>query len=169
MTIQPRRAQEWIDTLQLTPHPEGGWYRESYRAALEIPAAALPAIFDGPRNCCTSIYFLLEAGECSALHRIRQDEIWHFHAGGALGVDAITADGDPSRQRLGLNPAAGQSPQCVVPAGAWFGAEVATGDFSLVGCTVAPGFDFADFEMADREQLLRRYPEHRAVIRKLTR
>lgn len=164
-------AEEWIDALDLRPHPEGGWYREVYRASGSIPQGSLPG-FGGDRSYATSIYYLLQHGQRSALHRIKQDELWHFHDGHPLEVHALHPDGRAEVIRLGLSVAGGESPQGVVPAGAWFGAahpeETPEGAFTLVGCTVAPGFDFEDFEMATRASLLEQYPQHGVLICKLT-
>ena len=155
----------WITQLDLLPHPEGGWYRETYRAAEAIPAAGLPARFDGPRAFGTSIYFLLPAASFSAFHRIRSDELWHFHAGDPLELHLLHADG-----RHEVKPVGPGAFQAVAPAGCWFGARVAAGgSFTLVGCTVAPGFDFADFELARRGNLLSQFPAHADIIRALTR
>ncbi|HVM84563.1 MAG TPA: cupin domain-containing protein [Candidatus Binatia bacterium] len=163
------QAAAIVEKLNLTPHPEGGWFRETYRAAEQIAAAALPRRFDGPRAISTAIYYLLEAGQCSKLHRIRSDEVWHFYAGGALIVVEIAADGTLRETRLGPDLEAGDVAQHVVPAGAWFGAHPAEGTgFALVGCTVAPGFDFADFELAERGRLLAAYPGLRERILRLT-
>ena len=163
-------AAALISALGLLQHPEGGWYRETYRSAGEISGSALPECFDGPRSLCTAIYFLLERGDCSALHRIKSDELWFYHGGAALTIHPLTADGGCSAIRLGADIAAGEVFQAMVPAGIWFGAEVnGTGEYSLVSCTVAPGFAFADFEMADRDRLLQQYPAHEAVITRLTR
>lgn len=160
-------AAQWIEKLQLQAHPEGGYYRETYRSALSLPESVLPAAFSGDRSVCTGIYYLLQAGDCSRLHRIASDEMWHFHAGGTLAVHVIDPTGDYQCLSLGLS--AGAVPQQVVPAGAWFGAEPSPGtDYVLVGCTVAPGFDFADFQMADRAALLAAYPRHAGLIRRLT-
>ena len=162
-------AEEWIRTLGLIAHPEGGWFRETYRALESIPADGLPPRYRGPRSFGTSIYFLLRAGEVSTLHRIASDEVWHHHRGGALCVHGIDAEGAHQRWLVGADLDAGQRPQAVVPAGTWFGAELLDGAYALVGCTVAPGFDFADFELADRATLIARHPDHRAIIAKLTR
>lgn len=163
-------AAELIAALNLTRHPEGGWYRETYRSAETIPGTALPARFGGDRSCATAIFFLLERDGFSALHRIKSDEIWHFHAGAPLTVHVITPEGEYRAMRLGPEVAAGESFQVVVPAGCWFGARIeGEGEYSLVGCTVAPGFDFRDFEMSDRDRLTDLFPRHAAVIRLLTR
>ena len=170
MPIVSRPAAFWIEHLRLAPHPEGGHFRETYRAAERVDGAHLPARYDGARSCSTAIYFLLRAGEVSALHRIKSDEIWHFYAGGPLIVSVIEPDGARHDLTLGPGPDADQLVQAVVPAGAWFGAAVRPGTaYALVGCTVAPGFEFADFELADRGALLRLYPQHAALIEHLTR
>ena len=165
-----RSAAFWIERLALLPHPEGGHYRESYRATERIPGPALPGRYGGARVSSTAIYFLLRAGEVSALHRIRSDELWHFYAGGPLAVSVIDQEGTRRDLTLGPDPDAGQLFQAMVPAGAWFGAAVCPGTaYALVGCTVAPGFEFADFELADRSALTRRYPQHAALIERLAR
>lgn len=163
-------AQYWIDNLKLKPHPEGGYYRETYRSEIVIPRSALSQSFGGDRNASTAIYFLLQGDDFSAFHRIPSDEMWHFYAGHSLFVHAIHADGRTSEIRLGHNPDCGEVLQAVVPAGCWFGSCLVEPDtFALVGCTVAPGFDFHDFEMADRASLLAAYPQHQVLIRRLTR
>jgi len=161
-------ADYWIETLALAHHPEGGWFRESYRSSEQIPADALPERFHGPRSFCTAIYFLLERGDFSALHRIKSDEIWHFYEGAPLTVHVITPGGERYDILLGRDAACGHNLQAVVPAGCWFGAET-RGAFSLVGCTVAPGFDFSDFEMGERARLTELFPQHRLLIDHLTR
>src|SRR6185369_8693354 len=145
-------------------------FRESYRSLETVPATGLPERFGGQRSFGTSIYFLLEPGDISALHRIKSDEVWHFYAGAPLTVQVITPGGDHRELMLGSDLGAGHTFQDWVPAGCWFGAELAGGgDYALVGCTVAPGFDFVDFEMGKREELLRQYPQHGELIRRLTR
>lgn len=162
-------AAEWIRRLGLAPHPEGGHFRETYRAPLTLPPSALPE-HGGARAASTAILFVLEAGEFSALHRIRSDELWHFHLGDPLIVHVLHADRRHEAIVLGPDLAAGQRLQAVVPAGATFGARVVDGgSASLVGCTVAPGFDFADFVMPTRDELHRTFPEHRALVDALTR
>lgn len=157
-------AEYWIRHLELQPHPEGGFFRETYRASLGTAA------FGGSRSASTAIYFLLAGDAFSALHRMRSDEVWHFYAGSALLVHSIDPEGHYSVSKLGENPEAGEQFQCVVPAGHWFGCGLERPDtYALVGCTVAPGFDFADFEMGRRAELLAQYPQHKGVIEKLTR
>lgn len=158
-----------VASLGLVPHPEGGFYRETYRAAEDIAHDALPARFTGTRSHATAIYYLLAAGDRSKLHRIRADEIWHFYEGDPLLIVAIAPDGALSVTTLGRDFGQGQVPQHVVPAGHWFGAIPAPGSaFALTGCTVSPGFDFADFELGARATLLQAYPQHRDWIEKLT-
>jgi len=161
-----------IETLRLRPHPEGGFYRESYRAPESIAAGALPDRFGGDRAFSTAIYFLLRGDQVSTLHRLRCDEVWHFYVGAPLELVEITAGGRLAVTRLGPDVTAGQLPQAVVPAGRWFGARLAEprpDAFALAGCTVAPGFDFADLEMARRDELIAAHPRHEAIIRALTR
>lgn len=152
-------AEELIRIYGLKPHPEGGFYRETYRAQ---------ATANG-RNICTAIYFLLPAGQKSRLHRLKADELWHFYLGGPLTVGQIFPDGSEARVTLGSDPAAGQVQQFLVPAGCWFGAYPEPGTkFSLVGCTVAPGFEFDDFELRGRAALLKDFPASGELITKLT-
>jgi len=165
----PKDAQYWIDALALSPHPEGGYYRETYRSDETIAPDALPARFDGDRCFSTAIYFLLPSEHVSALHRIRQDELWHFHAGSPLDLHMLDENGVLTSVRLGSDPDAGHVLQAVVSAGSTFGAEVAESDsYSLLGCTVAPGFDFDDFELPSRADLLSLHPTHGALIHRLT-
>ncbi len=165
-----KSAAYWVEKYLMQPHPEGGYFVETYRAAEQIPNAALPDRFDGSRAFSTAIYFLLEGHHFSALHRIQADEVWHFYAGDPLEVFVIHAEnGALEVIRLGPDPEAGEVFQAVVPAGAWFGSRpVAGAAYSLVGCTVAPGFDFADFELAERAVLLAAFPQHRALVEGLT-
>jgi predicted cupin superfamily sugar epimerase len=158
-------GQYWIRKLQLAKHPEGGYFKETYRSDETIPAAALPPRFDGVRAFSTAIYFLLTGGECSALHRIKSDEMWHFYAGSELTIHVIEPMGSYSQIKLG-----GDHLQAVVSAGCWFGATVDDPEsYALVGCTVAPGFDFTDFELARRDELIAQFPRHRMIVEKLTR
>ncbi len=160
----------WIQKLRLEPHPEGGYYRQTYRADLVLPKEALPGQFNGPRAASTAIYFLLEGKTFSAFHRLRSDELWHFYLGGTVVVHGIESDGSYFRIQLGNDPDSGEVLQAVVKAGCWFASEVSDGEsFALVGCTVAPGFDFEDFELAERRELAARFPQHAELISKLTR
>ena len=163
-------AQYWIQTLSLQPHPEGGFYRQTYKADLVLPREALPPQFSGPRAACTAIYFLLDGENFSAFHRLRSDELWHFYIGGPLAVHVINEDGHYSEIHLGTDPKAGQVLQSLVKAGCWFASRLRDPkSYALVGCTVAPGFDFEDFELAKRTELIECYPQHQQLIEKLTR
>ena len=170
MSVPSGDASRWIARLALQPHPEGGYYRETYRAAETVSAEALPERYAGARAFSTAVYFLLPSEEISALHRLRSDELWHFHLGTALTLVTIGADGTLEQLALGPDVDRGERLQATVAAGTWFGATVsAPGSFALVSCTVAPGFDFADFELAERGALAARYPQHAAVVTRLTR
>lgn len=163
-------ATYWIRKLDLKPHPEGGYYRQTYLADLVLPEGCLPPDFTGPRPASTAIYFLLDGENFSAFHRLRSDELWHFYVGEALLVHVITAEGGYFKIQLGNDPEAGDVLQGVVKAGCWFASELKERKaFALVGCTVAPGFDFEDFELAKREGLARSYPQHRELIDNFTR
>jgi len=167
--MQPS-ASYWIEKLQLIRHIEGGSYSSTYTAGLVLPKEQLPEGFHGPRPASTAIYFLLDKNQFSAMHRIAADEVWHFYYGGPLQVYEIDASGQLTIHLLGNNPANNESFQCVVKAGSWFGAVPAPGtEYALVGCTVAPGFHFDDFELAERTALLQQYPQHAGVIEMLTR
>lgn len=157
------------ELLNLQPHPEGGYYKEVYRSKGTIPQTALPG-FGGHRNYSTGIYFMLTGTNFSAFHRINSDELWHFYYGDACEVHVIHINGTHEVIRLGSDIINGEVFQAVVPAGAWFASRCSNANgYSLVGCTVAPGFDFADFEMAEREALIAEYPQHAEIISELTR
>jgi predicted cupin superfamily sugar epimerase len=162
--------QQLIEHYQLQPHPEGGWYTQTYKSSENIEAAALPNRFTGDRPFSTAILFLLEQGNFSAFHRIRSDECWHFYAGDPLLIYVLQLDGTLTVTTLGNDILQGQLFQYVVPAHCWFASIPAAGSvFSLVGCTVAPGFDFADFEMAKRNSLATLFPQHHTIIDSLCR
>ena len=163
-------VQELIDTYQLVAHPEGGYYKETYKSAEVVAATALPERFGGGRFFSTAIYFLLDKGNFSAFHRIKSDECWHFYAGQTLLVHVIQANGELETIALGPNVAGGEHFQYVVPANCWFASEPAPGtDFAFTGCTVAPGFDFKDFDLAEASGLAAAYPRHAAIIKRLCR
>ncbi len=162
-------AQELVIKLQLLPHPEGGFYRETYRASEKISREGLPPRFSESRAFSTQIFYLLPSGAQSRLHRIRSDEIWHFYLGDPLQVVELVA-GAPARiATLGPNLAKGQVLQHVVKAGTWFGAFPAEGSaYSLVGCSVAPAFEFGDLEMGEHAKLLSEFPDAKTLIERLT-
>jgi predicted cupin superfamily sugar epimerase len=161
------RAQELIERLGLLPHPERGYYVETYRAALAVDAAP----HGGSRAASTAIYFLVtRAQPTTYLHRLKSDEVFHLYEGGPLDVLLLGAAGAAEVGRLGLDVAAGERPQIVIPAGTWFAVELDAGvSHCLFGCTVAPGFDFADFELAEGPELAARHPAHAARIARMTR
>ena len=152
-----------VDALRLAPHPEGGFYRETHRATALVPTAR------GERSASTAIYFLLPGGDVSALHRVRSDEVWHHYAGDPVEVHTVTEAGVHAVEVLGSDVTVGQRPQFVVPAGVWQAAVTRGSGFALCGCTVAPGFDFADFEMPSRTALLAKYPALQGVLERVTR
>jgi predicted cupin superfamily sugar epimerase len=157
-------ARALIAALALSEHPEGGFYRETYRAAATTPTSA------GERAASTAIYFLLPPGAFSALHRVRSDEVWHHYAGDPVDLHVIDeAKGSHAVHRLGRDVFGGERPQHVVVAGLWQAAVPVGPRFALCGCTVAPGFDFADFEMPGRAELARRMPALAAILEPLTR
>ncbi len=161
------RAEELIERLGLISHPERGFYVETYRARLTVTGPS----HAGPRAASTAIYFLVtRAQPATYLHRLRSDEVFHLYEGGPLEVLLLGPDDRGEVRRLGTNLAAGERPQLVIPAGAWFGVELAAGaSHCLFGCTVAPGFDFADFELREGPELAARYPAEAARISRMTR
>lgn len=164
-----RDKEYWIGKLVLEKHPEGGYFRETYRSEERIPHAALPERFTGDRAFSTAIYFLLAGEDISAFHRIKQDEMWHFYAGASLTIHCIAPDGTYEAYKLGLNVEECECPQVCISAGCYFAATVHDADsFTLCGCTVSPGFDFADFDMPTREYLIALFPQHEELITQLT-
>jgi uncharacterized protein len=163
-------ADELIAALDLRPLPrEGGYYRETYRSADLLPAGALPR-YTAPRAAATAIYYLLTPATFSALHRLPADEVFHFYAGGPVQMLHLSPDGQGRLMTLGPDVKAGQRPQVIVPRGVWQGSSLLPGSpFALLGTTIAPGFDFADYEAGDRDTLTRQYPAFADLIRRLTR
>ncbi|CAN5494565.1 cupin domain-containing protein [soil metagenome] len=162
--------EELVVDMELIQHPEGGFYKEVYRSSDVLKKQCLPDRFSGDRNVCTSIYYLLPGNTFSSFHRIKSDETWHFYGGTTLSIYIIDVNGFHSVEKLGRDISVGESFQITVKAGCWFAAKVdEENSYTLAGCTVSPGFDFADFELADRNILIKEYPEHEALIRQLTR
>jgi predicted cupin superfamily sugar epimerase len=156
-------AQSIIDKLKLTPHPEGGFYKETYRSDYTIVNAKKEN-----RHVSTAIYYLLEDEDKSHFHRIQSDELWFFHLGQPLEVILIEG-GHLTTTILGNDIKKDEYPQVIIPANTWFAARVKNGKgFSLVSCTVSPGFDFADFSLAKREDLVQQFPHLKDVIEKFT-
>lgn len=162
-------AQLLREKLQLIAHPEGGYYRETYRAPALVHTEQQPSL---QKSASTAIYYLLEQKNFSAFHRFKSDELWHFYAGDPLTIYEFNAQGELLKRRLGNPLLHGEQAvfQVCVTSGNWFAAQVdAPGAWSLIGCTVAPGFEFSDFELAKRAELVQLYPEHRNIIAQLTR
>lgn len=156
-------AKDWIEQLQLLPHPEGGYYRETYRCSTEVLFNGFPE----RRNISTAIYFLLQDKNKSHFHRIKSDELWFFHEGSTLEVLYLTPQGVKTIL-LGKNNLAGEQLQAVIPAGVWFGARVKNSEgYALVSCTVAPGFDFHDFELASKERLSKEFPGNEKLLNEM--
>lgn len=185
----PQRADDVVRLLNLSPHPEGGYYREVFRSKEQVNSTNVVT----RRSASTAIYYLLRFGEFSSLHRVCSDEAWHFYAGRPLELVWLTPENVQARALLGNELGSGQRPLAVVPAGSWQAAttkpedmdtvtvtddEAKTrdadapaqgADYSLVGCTVAPGFDFKDFEMPTRAELHALLPGHERWVDRFTR
>lgn len=156
-------AQEAIDTLNLSPHPEGGFYKRTYASDHTILNEKKEE-----RHVCTAIYYLLRDGGKSLFHRIRSDELWFFHLGEPLEI--ISIQGEHLKTIfLGNDIEKGEVPQAAIPANTWFAAWIKNEKgFSLVSCTVSPGFDFSDFELAKREDLVQQFPHLKDIIEEFT-
>lgn len=162
-------AEDVIRLLNLQPHPvEGGFFRETYRATATLPAAVLPA-HGGPRSVSTAIYYLLKPGHVSELHVLPGDEVFHFYLGSPVKMLQLWPDGSGCERVLGPDIGAGEVPQLVVPAGVWQGTRLLHDDgFALLGCTVAPGFDYADYRGASRSELTAKWGAFAGEIARLT-
>jgi uncharacterized protein len=164
------RPIELIKILNLEKHPEGGFYREVYRAGEEIKKENLPERFSSDCAYSTLIYYLLQNDEFSAFHRIKSDEIWHFYEGSTLNIYILQPSGQLEIKKLGNNPDKGESFFCVVPANCWFSAQLESKKgYVLGGCSVSPGFNFSDFEMADKKLLIEQFPACKDIIENLSR
>src|SRR3954451_19656828 len=159
-------AEQIIERLQLVPLTiEGGYFRETYRASVVFAAAGLPDQFASERNASTAIYYLLTPDTFSAIHRVKSDEVFHFYAGDPVEMLQLLPDGSGRIITISNDLAAGHEPQLVVPAGIWQGCRLLGGGaWALMGCTVSPGFDYADFELATREELMSTYPDFVELI-----
>jgi len=163
------RIKFLVEALELKKHPEGGYFKEVYRSDEAISEDALPDHFEGPRNFCTSIYFLLTAANFSSFHKIKQDETWHFYEGSSIDLHMISPEGVYEKVRIGPQLEKREYFQYTVPGGYWFAARIRSEDgYALVGCTVSPGFDFNDFTLGSRESLVKSFPDHAAIISELT-
>jgi predicted cupin superfamily sugar epimerase len=170
----PLDADRVVALLGLTPLPwEGGFFRETYRCDSAVPAEVLPARYVArthPRAACTHIYFLLRTGVVSAMHLVRSDEVFHHYLGDPVEQLRLLPGGESNVTLIGSDLAAGQVPQAIVPAGVWQGARVRGGGvhgFALLGCSVSPGFDWADFELGDAARLTSGWPQCRDLIEAL--
>ncbi len=160
-----KTAQDWIKKLKLQAHPEGGYYKEIYRSTEEIEGDLIPGNRKGKRSVSTAIYFLLDGNDFSAFHRIKSDEIWHFYDGECIILYVIDEVGKLCKYFLDR-----KNPMQVIPKNYWFSAELKNkNSYGLVGCTVAPGFDFEDFEMGERGDLIKEFPQHNDLITQLTK
>lgn len=162
--MENNNANYWIENLDMISHPEGGYFKETYRSETDFE----PKGFSGKRNYATSIYFLLEQNNVSHFHRIKSDEIWYYHAGYPLTVYVIHSNGELEELKIGPNIHKGEVLQAVVPANSIFG-STSHNAYSLVGCMVSPGFDFNDFELFTTSELLNLYPQHPSIIKQLTK
>jgi uncharacterized protein len=162
-------AEFWINRLGLTRHPEGGFFKEVYRSGEVISKKGLPERYTSFRPFATSIYFLLESHEFSAFHRLKSDEVWHFYLGSPLTLFIINSIGELTLQKLGTDPGQHENLQCTVTRGCWFAASVNdSNSYSLLGCSVSPGFDFEDFELGKKNDLARQFPKHAGLFERLT-
>jgi predicted cupin superfamily sugar epimerase len=173
-----KTAQYWIDHLNLQPHPEGGYYKEVFRSqklvlrtdsiGFNSKKAAFNTDYDANKSAITSIYYLLEAGDFSAFHRLASDELWYFHNGEPLHIHVINLQG--IHTILELSDSETGVLQAIIPPNTWFASEIAskTG-YVLVSCAVAPGFEFTEFEMAKKGELITQHPQLQTILNKLCR
>lgn len=161
-------ADYFIKNLNMTPHPEGGFYKEIYASEENITSNDLKVDFEGSRILWTSIYFLLRDGEVSNFHRLKSDEMWYYHSGSPLTIYMISPEGELITEQLGLDIEHGEKPQILVPKNYIFGSAMNHEGYALVGCMVSPGFEFRDFELFKRNDLIAKYPQHKQIIHKLT-
>jgi len=162
-------AKDWITKLELLPHPEGGYYKEVYRANEKIDKAGLPSRYSSERAFATSIYYLLESGQFSSFHKLKSDETWHFYNGSPIAIYLISLSGDYQKIVVGDEIGKNQLLQHTIERETWFAAEpLEKNSYSLIGCSVAPGFEFDDFELGKRNELLASFTNHSEIISRLT-
>lgn len=162
-------SRQLIDMLGLVPHPEGGYYREMYRSAEQIDVQALPPRYKSPRALCTAICYLLTPDSISAIHRLESDEIFHVYLGGPVRMLVLYPDGGGEHVTLGHDLERGERVQHLAPKGVWQGLRLASGaEYALLGTTVAPGFEYEDFSIGRRDDLIAQYPDFADEIRRLT-
>lgn len=165
-----KKATYWIEKLDLQKHPEGGWFKETYRSSETIDGNSLPDRYSSNRAFSTCIYYLLEGNDQSVFHRLKSDEFWHFYTGtSSIKLSIISPEGELTQHLLGANPDYKEVFQILIPNNHWFAAELTNKEaYSLIGCTVAPGFEFNDFEMGNRNELTKLFPQHQELITHLT-
>lgn len=170
MQNQVPNRETLVKILDLKQHPEGGFYKETYRSVGTIKNDHLEGNYEGDRHFSTAIYFMLTEEMFSAFHKIEQDELWHFHLGSTIELHTISPEGNHKTHLISNNFENGHKPQLVVPGGYWFAAKIlGPEDYALVSCTVAPGFDFRDFVLPSREELTQLFPKHKTIIDSFTR
>jgi len=162
-------ADYFVENLNMTAHPEGGFYKEIYVSDENIPISERTSELTENRKLWTSIYFLLRDGEVSNFHRLKSDEMWYYHSGSPLTIYMINLEGKLIIEQLGLNIEKGEKPQVLVPKNYIFGSAMNNKGYALVGCMVSPGFQFKDFELFERVYLLEKYPQYEEIILKLTK
>lgn len=165
-----KSAEYWIKALNLQPHPEGGFYKETYKSNERFQSSSLPSRYNDSRPFGTSIIFLITSQNFSSFHQLKSDEVWHFYDGSALALYLISNEGKLETHVLGKNVDRGESLQVLMPHSHWFAGEVAQPEsYALVGCTVFPGFEYDDLILGSKKTLCEKYPKHRALITRLTR
>lgn len=163
------KSKVWIEKLELIPHPEGGYFKEVYRAEEKFNFDPENSQYNSVRNFSTSIYYLLEGNQFSAFHKLASDEIWHFYYGCPVQLHLIDESGNYKNVLVGNNIEEGNFLQYTVKHGIWFAAKpIDESSYSLVGCTVSPGFDFNDFVMGERTKLVAQFPKHKQLIEEFT-
>ncbi|MBX3043197.1 MAG: cupin domain-containing protein [Candidatus Kapabacteria bacterium] len=161
-------AEYWIEKLGLRAHPEGGFYKETYRSDEFIVSDSLPDRYNSDRSFSTTIYFMITKDSFSKFHKVNSDEFWFFHSGGSAKIYNLTNSGELIIKHFGIDTDNNEFPQILIPQNTWFAAEVENGDYVLLSCTVAPGFDFEDFTLAERNEFITDFPQHKQLIKKLT-
>jgi len=162
------KAKQYIKQLQLKKHPEGGYYKEVYRSGERILPTHLPKRYKSSRNFSTSIYFLLEGRQFSSFHLLQSDELWHFYDGSSVLLYIINQKGELSVKKLGR--VIDSELQITIEKQNWFAAQLEDKkSFALFGCTVSPGFEFEDFQLGKRDELIKKFPQHSALIKRLTK
>ena len=170
MNTSSYSKEQLVEMLDLRPHPEGGFYKETYRSSHLIPNNVLAGNHEGDRSYGTGIYFMLTGDTFSAFHRIEQDELWFFHQGATIELHTISPEGHHSKHLIGNDIANNEHPQLLVPATYWFAARILDSKaFALVSCTVSPGFDFRDFVLPSKSELTELFPQHAMLIDQFTR